>query len=333
MKTRNKLAIGVVCGVALLLVVGVALGGGQSLDFRTVLPATKTANSGVSDKDYEYNIRINETFGNKLEDRYYAIRGVEMTGGNACGIQVVPSFVNDKADSGVHVGHWGCMTYSPVRSATLPEGYHVTGLKVCTDRAEPGGEIAGIKVWGAKLDGNGRPVQPIGPYKFKRKKCSHWKNRVDCPSGMVATSLGWAPGSGAIKLYCNRLEQDVGSATPVNGAAVDSAFVSSTGKIALDVKVENDSHTTAVVKKVFVDLMQGDQQICTAKKTGLNRSIPTNGSFTFRVNMTCAWADIKAASNCKMSPCNVSFAGKVRATVSGDTKNYPYSNKAKITKH
>lgn len=335
MSKKGRLAIGIACGLALLLGVGVAVGAGSSLNFRIVLPDTKTASSGTPEKpDHTVWVRVNKTMSTKLEDRYYAIRGIEFCGTRSQTVRVIPSFVNDKADRNVRNDYYGYATYTPKHSAELPDGYHMTAIRICTDEDGPGGDIKGVKIWGAKLDSLGRPVQPMGPVKYEQPKCKAWKQKVSCPAGMIAHSLDiYSPLHDALKLRCSKLEPDVGSAAPVVGEVQPSNFMSSSGTLALDVKVKNDTHTTATVNLVSASLVRGDDTLCMGKKTGLTKALPTGYDYTQRITMSCDWAKIKSSGNCKLgATCNASFKGQVRATVSGNAENHDFAGRAVITK-
>jgi hypothetical protein len=247
---------------------------------------------------------------------------------------VIPSFVNDKANRSVRNDYYGYATYSPKNSVQLPAGYHMTAIRICTDDEEPGGDVKGVKIWGAKLDSLGRPVQPMGPVKYEQNKCKDWKRKVSCPSGMIAHSIDiYSPHHDALKLRCAKLEPDVGSLFPVNGEVQPSNFMSGSGTLALDVKVTNDSHTTATVNLVSAKLIKGGEVLCNGKQSGLTKSLPTGYSYTQRVSMSCDWAKIRNSGGCKLgATCNARFEGKVRATVQGNAENHDYANRAVITK-
>lgn len=209
---RNARLLG---GTVLLCCLGVAAAVGASAlgKYRWVAPATivESYSGAPQDKDKSDWVRVNKTMTDKPEDRVYGIRGITWYGYDGCGIKVLPALLHPSADAAVRNDRFGCTEASkPSKTVQLPAGYVLTGLQICDNgQTGWGKDLKGIRVWGHKLDSNGRPTEPTGPVEEKRTGCEKWHQKIACPAGKIVTSIDtYAPNNTAMRLRCASVDAE-----------------------------------------------------------------------------------------------------------------------------
>ncbi|HXK20799.1 MAG TPA: hypothetical protein VNG33_23470 [Polyangiaceae bacterium] len=73
--------------------------------------------------------------------------------------------------------------------ADVGAGNFVRGISVCTALKGGAGEIRGVELWGAAIDGSGKLKPAKDSAKLEFSHCEKWSARRDCPAGSIATGL------------------------------------------------------------------------------------------------------------------------------------------------
>jgi len=75
------------------------------------------------------------------------------------------------------------------KRADVGSGNFVRSISVCTALKAGTGEIRGVELWGAAIDGSGKLKPAKDSVKLEFTHCEKWSARRDCPAGSIATGI------------------------------------------------------------------------------------------------------------------------------------------------
>jgi hypothetical protein len=279
-----------------------------------------TAYSGGSQSSSakEVTVHMAPTLGDTEEaDQIYAIRGLKMSEDSfddACSVDFVAGFLDPARSKTVStaVHSFSSKCTLTTKEAILPDGGFVTGLQVCTNgKSGADAKVKGLKLWGATIDANATFKSLASSVSFERTNCKTWEERVNCPSGHVATSVKLIHNGSIQKMALRCAKVYERSSTPPEQVTKVGEPTWPGTKMTIPISVENTGQNTLVFKGVTAEVV-GKAACVQTIPNDTSTPILMNGTNKFEVLLACT--PQQAAASCTNGTCTTDIKYRLKMT-------------------